>query len=79
MCPTEAPALQATSFSSDLLAHCLDTYAEYAVGPPPLSATTGKNLALCNQESESNDMGKYLFAWILGVPAVVLVIVYLLF
>lgn len=29
--------------------------------------------------SRGNIMGKYLIAWILGVPAVVLVIIYLLF
>jgi hypothetical protein len=28
---------------------------------------------------EGNAMGKYLIAWILGVPAFVLVIIYLLF
>jgi hypothetical protein len=28
---------------------------------------------------EGTDMAKYLIAWILGVPAVVLVLIYLLF
>jgi hypothetical protein len=30
-----------------------------------------------SQTFEGNDMGKYIFAWILGVPAVVLAGIYL--
>jgi hypothetical protein len=29
--------------------------------------------------SRRSDMGKYVIAWLLGVPAIVLVVVYLLF
>ena len=31
------------------------------------------------QHIEENIMGKYLIAWLLGVPAVVLVLIYLIF
>lgn len=30
-------------------------------------------------QEEENAMGKYFIAWLLGVPAVVLIVVYLLF
>jgi hypothetical protein len=31
------------------------------------------------RENEDRDMGKYFIAWLLGVPAIVLVVIYLLF
>lgn len=32
-----------------------------------------------NNIEQENDMGKYVLGWLLGVPAVVLVVVYLIF
>jgi hypothetical protein len=42
-------------------------------GQPSLRA------AASDQPIEESDMGKYFLAWLLGVPAFVLVIIYLLF
>jgi hypothetical protein len=48
--------------------------------PRPLPAwQSGFYLRICRTTSPETDMGKYFLAWLLGVPAFVLVLIYIFF
>jgi hypothetical protein len=47
------------------------------VADPPLVAVGDR--AATFVQPEENDMGKYFLAWLLGVPAIVLVLIYFFF
>jgi hypothetical protein len=46
--------------------------------PPLITARVGESNDAVHQSHSENDMGKYFLAWLLGVPAGLLVIVYLI-
>jgi hypothetical protein len=52
---------------------------ERRVAPMCRSAHEGQRLLAVGQLNRRSIVGKYVLAWLLGVPAFVLVIVYLLF
>jgi len=63
--------------TADLSRRTLEPFVGVQVAP--LDIGHGACTSRCHTITRNRIMGKYLIAWILGVPAFVLVIIYLLF